>query len=165
MLPIFALLAAKKIRFLREHNKRVLFFDPAPIYRTQPVNVYKRVQASLEFSKLFPPKLDKTCACGCGLPLNGRRTRWATRACAVFAITIWEIIDGRQATIRKFLKMYHSGWKCALCNTPNQVRVYHIIPVKHGGGGCWVNNYQLLCHNCHVQKTNTDFGWKKIEIV
>ncbi len=161
MKPIFAQLLPKKIKFLRGQNKRVLFFDPEIVYQTQPVNVYKRVQANLEFSKLFPSKIDKTCSCGCGLVLSGRRTRWATKTCAAFAAIIWEIIDGRQATIRKFIKLYNGSWKCVVCNSGRQVKLDHTVPVKLGGGGCWLNNYQLLCHNCHVIKTNQDFGWKQ----
>lgn len=48
-----------------------------------------------------------------------------------------------------------------VCNSSKHVKLDHIVPVKFGGGGCWLNNYQLLCHNCHVQKTNLDFGWKQ----
>lgn len=45
------------------------------------------------------------------------------------------------------------------------IKVDHVVPVKLGGGACWLSNYQLLCHDCHVGKTNTDFGWKaKIEM-
>lgn len=160
MTPIFAPLPPKKIKYLRAQNKRILFFDPVGVYQNQPVDVYKRVQGSLEFGKLFPSKTDKTCACGCGLPLSGRRTRWATKSCGAFAIAVWEIIDGRQAAIRKFVTLYNGGWKCAVCGSKHQVRVDHIVPVKHGGGGCWLNNYQLLCHQCHVLKTKQDFGWK-----
>ncbi|WP_419803225.1 HNH endonuclease [Mucilaginibacter sp.] len=161
MNPIFAPLPFKNIKYLRANNKRILFFDPEIVYQTQPVNIYKRIQASLEFAKMFPPKPNNTCACGCGETLTGRRTRWATKACTVFATQIWEIIDGRQATIKKFITLYTGGWKCINCNSSKHVKLDHIIPVKLGGGGCWLNNYQLLCHNCHVQKTNLDFGWKQ----
>lgn len=162
MNPIFAPLPFKNIKYLRAQNKRILFFDPEIIYQTQPVNVYKRIQANLEFVKMFPAKLDQTCACGCGQLLIGRRTRWANNACAAFARTIWEIIDGRQATIKKFVTMYNCGWKCVVCNSSKQIKLDHVVPVKFGGGGCWLNNYQLLCHSCHIEKTKLDFEWKQI---
>ncbi|MGI4749722.1 MAG: HNH endonuclease [Janthinobacterium lividum] len=110
---------------------------------------------------MFPSQSDKSCSCGCGRALTGRRTRWATQPCAAFATAVWEIIDGRQATIRKFVTLYNGGWKCAVCNSGKKVKLDHVVPIKFGGGGCWLNNYQLLCHNCHVKKTNLDFGWKQ----
>lgn len=45
--------------------------------------------------------------------------------------------------------------------TVSPLKVDHIFPVKLGGGGGWLSNYQLLCHKCHVEKTNEDFGWKQ----
>lgn len=157
--PIFSALPVKKLRIRLSWFKRVLFYNPAEIYERTPVDVYRRIQNQLEFSILFPSKKDKTCACGCGGPLQGRRTRWATNECSRFAAEVWRIIDGQTAPIHAYLRRYY-GNACATCGTARNLKVDHIIPVKHGGGGSWLNNFQLLCHQCHVLKTNNDFGWK-----
>ena len=158
--PIFGALPFKKLRIRASWFKRVLFFNPAEIYERTQVDVYRRIQNQLEFSILFPKKEGKLCACGCDALLSGRRTRWATNECARFAAEVWRIIDGQTPHIAAYLRRYY-GYSCAACGVTNSLKVDHIIPVKHGGGGSWLNNFQLLCHSCHVIKTNSDFGWKK----
>jgi 5-methylcytosine-specific restriction endonuclease McrA len=76
----------------------------------------------------------------------------------LFAADVYRIIYGQPDTIKLYLKKYH-GYKCK-CGRVRKMKADHIIPVKHGGGGCWLSNYQFLCHACHVHKTNEDFGWK-----
>jgi len=38
----------------------------------------------------------------------------------------------------------------------NAIHKDHKIPVHKGGGGCWLDNYQLLCDDCHKDKTKKD---------
>jgi len=109
---------------------------------------------------MFPDRKDGYCSCGCGAALVGRRRRWATNECTKFALGVWAIIDGQVGTFEYYVGKYN-GKKCAGCRSRRQLKVDHIVPVKHGGGGCWLSNFQLLCHACHVIKTNKDFGWKQ----
>ncbi|CAA9275093.1 MAG: hypothetical protein AVDCRST_MAG95-2977 [uncultured Adhaeribacter sp.] len=141
-------------------QSRVLFFDPAEIYRRLPIDYFKRLQSQLVFKDMFPDRQTGFCSCGCGSALAGRRRRWATDDCAKFALAVWAIIDGQAGTFEYYVAKY-KGRKCAVCGSRRQLKVDHIVPVKHGGGGCWLSNFQLMCHSCHVEKTNTDFGWKQ----
>ncbi|RDC63951.1 HNH endonuclease [Adhaeribacter pallidiroseus] len=109
---------------------------------------------------MFPDYQNGICSCGCGQALWGRRKRWASDDCTAFALAIWAIIDGQVGKFEYFVTKYNSK-KCAVCGSRRHLKVDHIVPVKHGGGGCWLSNYQLLCHSCHVIKTNKDFGWKQ----
>ena len=158
--PIIAGLPFKKTRIKTEWHKRVLFLDPSDIYSRVNIRPYERVQTHLTFAEMFPAKPDAACACGCGAAISGRRRRWASDDCTKFATTVWAIIDGQAGTISTFVKKYY-GAKCSICGTRKELKADHIIPVKHGGGGCWLSNFQLLCHFCHVAKTNKDFGWKQ----
>ena len=156
---LYAPLPYKKTRVKLAWKKRVLFFDPADVYKRIEINTFKRIQTKLEMGKIFPKSNIDICACGCGQKLSFRRKRWATDDCARFATAVWEIIDGRQRPIASLLYHYY-GKTCNSCFSKSALRLDHIVPVKHGGGGCWFSNYQFLCHACHVKKTNLDFGWK-----
>jgi 5-methylcytosine-specific restriction endonuclease McrA len=150
----------KKLKLKYEWQSRVIFFDPTPVYRRLKINFYKRIQSHLDFKDLFPDRKDGLCSCGCGTALTGRRRRWAADDCAKFALAVWAVIDGQAGSFEYYVAKYH-GKKCARCRSRRDLRVDHIVPVKHGGGGCWLSNFQLLCHTCHVGKTNKDFGWKQ----
>lgn len=153
-----------------EWEKRILFFDPTNIPNVYDVRPFQRHQP-LSMYQLWP-KLDGICGCGCGRELTGRRTRWATDECEKFAVAIRFIVAGYFDTIKKYLRLYH-GWECKNCGCQDKghnmgkngvvawIKIDHIIPVKLGGGACWLSNYQLICHDCHVGKTNKDFNWKK----
>lgn len=141
------------------HKIRVLFFDPTTLYKRVTVDPLKRTQ-SIGMEIFFPPNKSKKCRCGCNKALTGRRTAWASTDCSRFAGDIQAIINGHTPTIKKYLMMYH-GWSCVKCGVFSTIKMDHIIGVKHGGGGCWLSNFQLLCHTCHVAKTNKDFGYKK----
>ncbi|WP_218033540.1 HNH endonuclease [Adhaeribacter aerolatus] len=141
-------------------QERVIFFDPQDIYTQVKINAFRRIQSHLAFPDMFPDRKDGLCSCGCGIALTGRRRRWATNDCTKFATAVWAIIDGQVGTYEYYLGKYQ-GRKCAVCRSRRNLKVDHIIPVKYGGGGCWLSNFQLLCHACHVEKTNADFGWKQ----
>lgn len=132
---------------------RVLFFDPTETYSRINVDRHKRVQ-KIPMMKMFPPK-GKLCRCGCKKKLTGKRTSWATTYCSKFAYDVYSIICGYTSTIRNYLIIYHSTWKCLHCDQTD-VDMDHIVGVKEGGGGCWLSNFQLLCHDHHVKKTNAN---------
>lgn len=154
----------KELHLQLKYQQRVLFLNPAEIYARINIQPYKRRQTpqNIGMQFMFPKQAEKICSCGCGQKLEGKRSRWATDECASFAVDVYHIIYGHLDTIKFYLKEYH-GRKCK-CGKVRKMKVDHIIPVKHGGGGCWLSNYQFLCHACHVEKTNTDFGWKQQNI-
>jgi len=53
---------------------------------------------------------------------------------------------------------------CVKCGIDDdRLEVHHIIPVSEGGGSCGLDNVQLLCSKCHLEKHNLyidDFGKK-----
>jgi len=161
----------------KEYYDRIAFMDPADVYLRigSKLNPYARTH-SMAVEAMYPSD-GSSCACGCEKPLMGRRTRWAEDLCRQRCYTIYQIIAGDTQTIYYYLKSYH-GRQCAKCHRdkdqvyredieqlPNSkyqknidtLAVDHILPVKHGGGACWLSNYQLLCHKCHVKKTKEDF--------
>lgn len=153
----------------KPYQLRVLQFDPINVPNLFSPKPYSRTQ-NVSILDLFP-KNGKICGCGCGQEITGRKSRWATEDCQSYAVAVRFIIYGAGHTIKWYLRKYH-GWVCQKCGgndkghemgangTVAWIKIDHIIPVKLGGGACWLSNYQLLCHDCHVGKTNKDFNWK-----
>lgn len=158
---------------------RVISFDPAEVYsRVQHLlNPHKRIQSNLSLVDLWPNS-PGICGCGCGLPLVGRQTRWASKLCSEFPLEVYWIIRGDAAAIRPYIARYW-GEQCCRCGKSREtlygeirergewkapLYLDHIVPVKHGGGASWLGNYQLLCETCHRLKTNEDFGWKQTRL-
>ena len=141
-----------------------MFFDPTLIYEKlgSLFDPHKRIQKGDFPIDMFFPKIEGLCACGCGKVLSGRRTVWASSDCSNFAYDIRAIILG-YSTYKKYVWRYF-GKNCIKCGTNEKVYYDHIIPVKHGGGSCWLSNFQPLCKLCHNKKTNEDFGWKEFSI-
>lgn len=146
--------------------KRVFFFDPTPLYErineARLLNPYQR-QCTVSISFLFP-QIEKKCACGCGKELTGRQKRWASKECNDFAYAVFAIISGYTNTLRQYRNLFIGGYKCEVCGEPElyePVELDHIYPVKFGGGGGWLSNYQFKCKKCHREKTNKDFGFKQ----
>lgn len=150
----------KDVEVYSDFQKKVIFYDPSIFYSTHIINHFERFP-TVSITSIFP-KNKGVCGCGCNAKLDGRRTRWATDDCMNFAQAVWAIISGQVQTISFYLRRYY-GDKCFRCDCTTDLKVDHIIPVKHGGGGGWLSNYQFLCHSCHVKKTNEDFGWKRNE--
>lgn len=116
------------------------------------INKFKRYQSGLMVEAIYP-KLVSICSCGCGSPLSGRRTRWASAQCEIAAITRFRIIKGDAQCIREELYKRDKG-KCADCGkTTPDWDADHILEVSNGGGGCELDNFQTLCKECHKKKT------------
>lgn len=173
MKPIFAPLPVKELGSdLKEFYKRVLFFDPTLVYKNYNVlNVYDRINPRR--LELAFPKVDTGyCACGCGVKLKGRQRRWANVDCTRFAMRVVDVIAGITDSVRRCLVAYNGGEFCCNCGCEAEIKyrkdgtsyttmeVDHIIPVHKGGGACWLNNYQLLCADCHKKKTKCDLNKK-----
>ncbi len=135
---------------------RVVFFDPAPIYEriSELINPNKRIQSGLNIELMFPSRNDGICRCGCGHPA---KRSWATSSCSNFCWKVYFIICYGTQYARKFIETYY-GSNCMSCSG-NGCDIDHIIPVKHGGGGCWLSNFVPLCKKCHNDKTRKDFKW------
>jgi 5-methylcytosine-specific restriction endonuclease McrA len=159
-------LSIKEVRECKDYQKRVLFFDPKPIYDRIKINPYLRVQG-VSITEMFP-NIENTCACGCGAKLEGKKKRWANDECKYFAQAIWAIINGYSEVISSYLKLYHGVVACIECGLTDEYKMMknglsysaihkdHIIPVHKGGGGCWLSNYQYLCEEHHKIKTKND---------
>ncbi len=152
--------------------QKILSLDPTPYYANITIDPYKRFQTYnvYKFSRdlMFPKnKLNSdnqiVCSCGCGIMLTGRKRRWASKLCSDWTYDVFSIIQGNVSRIIHFLSRL-VDYKCNHCGVSgNEVKLEldHLIPIKHSGGGKWLDNYQFLCKSCHRIKTNNDFGWKK----
>lgn len=150
--------------------KRVFFYDPSEIYKrindANVLNPYQR-QCTVSMNFLFE-NISGKCACGCGKELSGRQRKWATKECNDFAFAVFAIISGYQSTLRQYRNIFIGGYKCEICGEPEMyepVELDHVYPVKFGGGGGWLSNYQFKCKKCHRDKTNKDFGYKQHSLV
>ena len=108
------------------------------------------------------PLLHKTGCDWCGKTLTGRRKRWCSTKCSK------EFKNNHRWTSAKAAaKAKVAAWLCANCGEyTTKPEVDHIVPCRnrHNQWGCWhhADNLRVLCHKCHVTKTNTDRknGWK-----
>lgn len=167
---LFSKLPEKELN-CEPYKKRVLQFDPSNIPNVFEFKPFKRTH-SISIHHIFPIRQDGICACGCENKVPHGRKRWATNDCQNYAVAVRFILAGSTATIARYMRLYY-GWNCSKCGCNDKghnmgyngvvswIKIDHIIPVKNGGGACWLSNYQLLCHDCHVGKTNKDFGWKE----
>jgi 5-methylcytosine-specific restriction endonuclease McrA len=155
----------KKIQVI----ERVMFFDPTELYSriSHLIDPNKRHQ-SIQMEQMFP-KLEGICACGCGEKPQGSKEgeeriwqrKWFNNECNDFASNVLSIINNYYEVGKKYITWYHGNKKCIKCSNISFLELDHIIPVKHGGGGCWLSNYEWKCKECHVDKTNSDFNRKK----
>lgn len=151
---------------INAHQKRVLEFNPSEIYSRIKIDKFSRFQ-KIGMLEVFP-KIGKKCGCGCGKNLEGRRTRWASDDCMLFAVDVTALIKGDPAITSIYLSILFPNWACCKCGVMEKYKEYknglsvsaihkdHIIPIHKGGGGCWLDNYQLLCDDCHKDKTKKD---------
>ena len=92
------------------------------------------------------------CRCGCGNQTNSRGM-FSENGCTDPFYRVAEMIANQGEGLRRFLTDLR-GCKCEGCGKETRyLEVDHIIEVKNGGGICWIDNYQLLCEDCHKAKT------------
>ena len=121
------------------------------------IDPYKRYQSQLSIHHLYPPKKDGLCDCGCGQELTGRQRRWASKKCTNRVVTEFKVIKGDTQVIREELQKRDKGI-CAECSESTwEWHADHIIEVRHGGGGCSLENFQTLCLKCHKKKTKENY--------
>jgi hypothetical protein len=110
-----------------------------------------RYQKGLHLHHLFPSK-EGECACGCGVPIGGRKKKWFSESCRNRAYIQFAIVKGDSQVIRWQLYNVDSG-ACRSCGSiTDDWEADHILPVSQGGGGCDLSNYQTLCKGCHHDK-------------
>lgn len=147
--------------------KRVLFFDPTPLYERvkDKINPNKRHQG-IQMEDIFPKQDVPVCACGCGKPTDHGANKdgsklwhrkWAHDNCQRFANDVLSIMNNYFGKPAYYVSLYW-GEKCCQCPNTTMLELDHIVRVKHGGGACWLSNYRWLCKDCHNKKTNQDFG-------
>ena len=112
----------------------------------------ERYNTPLKIKHLFPLRDDGLCATGCGEPLTGRQRRWCSYHCSDAANRAYAIIQSMTASIHYYLVLLH-GRKCNICKERHGQEVDHIIEIADGGGGLFLDNFQLVCQPCHVTKT------------
>lgn len=141
--------------------KRVLLLDPKYLYERvrYKLNPYSRYNY-ISFNDLFPDCGD-VCSCGCGKVLAGNKRKYATKECQQFAVAIWNIIAGVPDKIKWYLRYYYGNSNCIKCGEPGGYDLDHRVPLKNGGAGCWLSNFDLLCIKCHAIKTAIENDWKK----
>lgn len=147
----------KKIGYWND-RMRLIFFDPKEVYERlgDLVDPFKRIQGSIGSEHLFPKRDDGICRCGCE---RKAKRQWHSNACSNFAYSVRHIICYGTAGAKKIMHDYY-GYDCQHCHENGWEDIDHVVPVKHGGGGCWLGNFLPLCKECHKIKTNKDFGWK-----
>lgn len=140
--------------------ERVLYFNPIIVYKRikKRLNPYKRKHNSREIGvKYMFPSIKGYCACGCKRRLKGKQRKWASKQCSDFAYNVYSIFAGHVKTIRYYMNIYQNG-NCNICKEKlgSYKECDHILPVYKGGGGCWLDNYQLIHKECHLEKTKED---------
>lgn len=140
--------------------QRVLSFDPtgaiAKGFERGALKEHVRFQAYATIPDFFDQPDPKHCTCGCGRELTGRQRRWAASECSAFGLAVLRILKCDADVIRYYLGEQR-GAGCQHCGVMDEpLQVDHIIPVHRGGGGRWLDNYQLLCDSCHKIKTAKD---------
>jgi 5-methylcytosine-specific restriction endonuclease McrA len=145
--------------------KRLVGFDPNEVYEKvrYAVNPYNRYNwQNITFATLFPKRTDGLCPCGCGQPVKVGQL-WASKDCQMFVIAVWNIIGYREQFISFVYEKYFGNDKCMICHEHKWKDCDHIVPIDKGGGGAWLSNYQMLCEECHKEKTRQDFNWTKLK--
>lgn len=117
------------------------------------IDKYSRYQAGIKLIDFAPNAMSNICACGCGVKLTGKKTRWASAKCSSKAYAEFSIIKGNTSAMRKAIFSIDKGY-CRVCGAyDNKWQADHILPVAYGGGACQINNLQTLCIQCHNEKT------------
>lgn len=128
------------------------------------VNPYSRRQPKLTAHHITPKKNDGYCDCLCGRKLKGRQSRWATKECSQSTYKLYDILQSQSKVIKPLLRE-QDGACCRSCgimeNTfvlgeVTDLEVDHILAICKGGGGLGLWNFQLLCKDCHKDKTKID---------
>ena len=149
-----------------EVYQRILLYNPFEVYERiynqaspqftrHEFSHYKR-RNTLNMAVLFPKPKSKICSCGCGKKLTGRRTRWATDDCQLFAFTVHQVISGDPSTIRELFNIATGAERCVTCGvTDNDIPrkeyrpEYETDPDKREK--LWNKEIKELANKIHVE--------------
>jgi 5-methylcytosine-specific restriction endonuclease McrA len=152
---------------LHENLKRLVLFDPTEAYNridaANAIDPFRRYN-SVSIGLLFPKAKEKVCSCGCGTNLTGRQTVWAGKECTKLPLNVQTVISGHSHLLSLCRGIF--GSECVVCgisesDSGHTHELDHKYPVKFGGAGGWLSNYEFKCKKCHRDKTNNDFGFGK----
>jgi 5-methylcytosine-specific restriction endonuclease McrA len=146
------------------YRAQVLAFDPAELLERLKargkIDPFKRRQ-NLTVDDVLPVPPTGFCTCGCGEKVVAPRRKWAHDACPWFGYAVQGILLGDTKEIGRWLMRQRVAAGQPICcehcgATRVAYEVDHKLAVALGGGGRWLDNYQLLCGPCHLKKTATD---------
>lgn len=150
---------------LHPNMKRLAQFDPTEAYKridaANAINPFSRYN-SVRIGLLFPKNQEGLCACGCGTKLTGRQTVWAGKDCQQLPLNVQTVISGHSHILTVCRLIFSK--KCVVCDCDEEKETHeldHKYPVKFGGAGGWLTNYEWKCKKCHRDKTNRDFNFKQ----
>lgn len=153
---------------LHDNLKCIAMFDPTEAYKridaANAINPFRR-HNSVSIGTIFP-KQKGLCACGCGTKLTGRQTVWASKECQELPVNVQMIISGHSHLLGICRQIFTSD--CVVCGAKEDWKTHeldHKYPVKFGGAGGWLTNYEFKCKKCHRDKTNRDFNFKQYSAV
>lgn len=158
-------LAVKSTMAQEPYIQRIIRFIPTEIYERirYKVNPFARYNwQNINFAEMFPRRDDGTCPCGCGKPVPVGKL-WAEKDCQMFIIGVWNIIGYREQFISYVYEQHFGNKLCMRCGEHEWKDCDHILPIAKGGGGSWLSNFQMLCEECHKEKTREDFNWTKLK--
>jgi len=97
------------------------------------------------------------CGCGCGRVTSRASDQFATSDCKEVVYRVSEMIANPGRRLTKFIcEHVNDSTACQHCQQDQRVselELDHILEVNEGGGMCWLENFQVLCRQCHRAKT------------
>ena len=107
------------------------------------------------------------CFCGCGQTETKESINWqlnyvkqyfySSECRTAFGLALWFICYPGSQITRWYIRNFQGGnGKCQDCGEGHRrsgLELDHTIEVNEGGGMCWLDNFKILCKNCHKKKT------------
>jgi 5-methylcytosine-specific restriction endonuclease McrA len=154
----------EKISFVKEYSEktiadRTIELGFRMVQSMKNANVHDPFRRKCEWKDVYNyhREFGGMCYCGCGQTTTGNRN-FATSKCTSLFYDVAEMIASQGKTLQKFLIKLR-GKKCEKCSKETSfLEIDHIVEVNEGGGLCWIDNYQLLCSDCHKEKTKAYAG-------
>ena len=123
----------------------------------------KRRESQFVVGDVYDNNLNENKLCQeCHKKLTGRQENWCSQECGdkFFNRFWWQRI--------RYDVWERDEGKCKKCGeyfpSLNQIQIDHIIRIASGGLIFSMDNYQLLCYDCHQAKTSEERrSWSKIE--
>ena len=97
------------------------------------------------------------CHCGCGAELTPRKYKWIDSRHSWLTYQGRRILKSPGNSLARIILHILQGGECNLCREDlplSEGELDHRIEVNEGGGGCWLDNLQNLCRECHRRKTD-----------